>query len=76
MGDSEPRHIKPEEAGTESPDVQSAWIGGGRTQPILSASRFGDANEGSRAKRHPLIWVAGWFAVIILIIAVLVIILR
>jgi len=38
MTGPEPRHINPNEAGTESREAQSAWIGGGRAQPILSAS--------------------------------------
>ena len=76
MTGSEPKHIDPDEAGTESREAQSAWVGGGRTQPILSASRFGAANEGSRGKRHPLLWVAAWFGGVILVIAVLVLILR
>jgi len=38
MTGSEPRHINPNEAGTESREAQSAWICGGRAQPILSAS--------------------------------------
>jgi hypothetical protein len=76
MTGSEPKHLEPDEAGTESREAQSAWIGGGRTQPILSASRFGDANEGSRDKRHPYVWVAAWFGGVIVVIAALILILR
>jgi len=76
MGSDAPRHLDPDEAGTESRDAQSAWIGGGRSQPILSAARFGAANEGSRQRRHPLLWAAAWFGGVCAVIALLILFLR
>lgn len=76
MAGSEPTHLGPEEAGTESRDAQSAWIGGGRTQLMLSAERFGAANEGSRNRRHPLVWAAAWVGGACAAIALLVLVLR
>ena len=46
MSGSEPKHLNPDEAGTESHEAQSAFVGGGRSQPYLSASLFADANRG------------------------------
>ena len=60
MSGSEPKRLDPDEAGTESREAQSAFIGGGRSQPYLSASLFSDANEGSRGKRHPWVWALAW----------------
>ena len=76
MNDSQQGHLGPEEAGTESRDAQSAFVGGGRSQPYLSASVFGDANEGSRGKRRPWIWALAWVGGIVVVIAALVLILR
>jgi hypothetical protein len=76
MGSDAPRHLDPDEAGTESRDAQSAWIGGGRSQPILSAARFGAANEGSRQRRHPLLWAAAWFGGVCVVVALLILFLR
>jgi hypothetical protein len=76
MSGSEPKHLDPGEAGTESRDAQSAFVGGGRSQPYLSASRFSDANEGSRDKRRPWLWALGWVGGIVLVIAGLILILR
>jgi hypothetical protein len=76
MSGSVPRHLAPNEAGQESREAQSAFIGGGRSQPILSAARFGDANEGSRRKHHPALWALGWVGGIVVVIAALVLILR
>ncbi len=73
---SEPRHLEPNEAGTESRDAQSAWVGGGRSQPILSAARFGAANEGSRHRKRPLLWAAGWVGAVCLLTAVFILIVR
>ena len=76
MTGTAPTHLEPDEAGTESREAQSAWIGGGRSQPILSAARFGAANEGSRQKRHPMAWVAAWFGGACAVVAVLILVLR
>ena len=76
MGSTDPRHVKTDEVGTESRDAQSAWIGGGRSQPILSAARFGAANDGSRRRRRPLLWVAGWVGGVIALTAVFILIVR
>jgi hypothetical protein len=76
MGNADPSHVKPDEVGTESRDAQSAWVGGGRTQPILSAARFGAANEGSRRRRRPLLWAAGWVGAVIALTAIFILIVR
>ncbi|HTX68284.1 MAG TPA: hypothetical protein VMH50_03940 [Thermoleophilia bacterium] len=76
MSGSEPRHLQPGEAGTESHDAQSALVGGGRSQLYLSASRFADANEGSQGKRRPWVWALGWAGGIVVVIAALILILR
>lgn len=76
MGSTAPRHIPPEEAGQESRDAQSAFVGGGRSQPILSASRFGAANEGSSNRRHPLLWAAGFIGVLAVATALLILFVR
>jgi hypothetical protein len=76
MAGNEPSQINPDEVGTESRDAQSAWIGGGRTQPILSASRFGAANEGSRHRRRPLLWAAGFVGVLAVATALLILFVR
>ena len=76
MGSDAPTHLDADEAGTESRDAQSAFVGGGRTQPILSAARFGAANEGSRQRRHPLLWAAAWVGGVIAVIAVFILIVR
>jgi hypothetical protein len=73
---SAPKHLEPNEAGTESRDAQSAWVGGGRSQPLLSASRFGAANEGSRGRRHPYAWAATWVGGAVAVVAALILILR
>ena len=73
MTGSEPKHLRPNEAWTESREAQSAWIGGGRSQPILSASVFAAANEGSQRRRRPWVWALGWLAGIV---AVLILIVR
>ena len=75
MSGSEPKHLDPDQSGTESHDAQSAFIGGGRSQPYLSASLFADANEGSREKRRPWVWALAWVggfagAIVILILIV------
>jgi len=69
-------HIEPGEAGTESREAQSAWVGGGRTQLMLSAERLGAANEGSRQRSHPMAWAAAWVGGACAVIAILVVILR
>ena len=76
MGSTAPKHIGPEEAGQESREAQSAFVGGGRSQPILSAARFGAANEGSRGRRHPNAWAAAWVGGAVAVVAVLILILR
>ena len=76
MGSTGPAPINPDEVGSESRDAQSAWIGGGRSQPILSASRFGDANEGSRGRRRPLLWAAGFVGVLAVATALLILFVR
>jgi len=76
VGGNDPSQINPDEVGTESRDAQSAWIGGGRTQPILSASRFGAANEGSRHRRRPLLWAAGFVGVLAVATALLILFVR
>ena len=76
MGSTAPKHIGPEEAGQESREAQSAFVGGGRSQPILSAARFGAANEGSRHRKRPLLWAAGWVAAVCLLTAVFILIVR
>ena len=60
MSGSEPKHLRADQAGTESHDAQLGLVGGGRSQPYLSASKFADANEGSRNKRHPWVWALAW----------------
>jgi len=76
MTGSEPKHIKPDEAGLESREAQSAFVGGGRSQPILSAARFGAANEGSRGRRRPLLWAAGFIGVLAVATALFILIVR
>jgi hypothetical protein len=76
MSGSDPRHLEPGEAGTESHEAQSAFVGGGRSQPYLSASLFGDANEGSRNKRHPWAWALAWVGGFVAVIAILILIVR
>lgn len=76
MSGSEPRHIEPGEAGTESRDAQGAWVGGGRMQPYLSASKFADANEGSQNKRHPWVWALAWVGGFAGAIAIFILIIR
>ena len=76
MGSSAPTPVNPDEVGTESRDAQSAWIGGGRSQPILSASRFGAANEGSSHRRRPLLWAAGFVGVLAVATALLILFVR
>lgn len=76
MTGSEPKHIKPNEAGLESREAQSAFVGGGRSQPYLSASIFGAANEGSRRRRRPWVWALGWLAGVVGVVAVLILVLR
>jgi hypothetical protein len=76
MGSNDPSHINADEVGIESRDAQSAFVGGGRSQPILSASRFGAANEGSRNKRRPLLWAAGFVVILAVATALLILIVR
>jgi hypothetical protein len=76
MSGSNPRHLKPGEAGQESHEAQSAFVGGGRSTPYLSASVFGDANEGSRNKRRPWLWALGWVGGFVAAIAILIVIVR
>jgi hypothetical protein len=76
MSGSEPRHLEPGRAGQESHEAQSAFVGGGRSTPYLSASVFGDANGGSSGRRHPLVWAAAWAGGFVAVIAVLILILR
>jgi hypothetical protein len=76
MGSTDEPHVHVDEVGTESRDAQSAWIGGGRSQPILSAARFGAANEGSRRRRRPLLWAAGWVGGAIALTAIFILIVR
>jgi hypothetical protein len=75
-GSTAPRHIPPEEAGQQSRDAQSAFVGGGHIGTILSASRFAAANEGSSHRRHPLLWVAGFFGVLAVGTALLILFVR
>ena len=76
MSGSHPRHLEPGEAGQESREAQSAFVGGGRSTPYLSASVFADANEGSRGRRHPLVWAAAWVGGFAAAIAILILIVR
>ena len=76
MTGSEPKHIEPKDAGTESRDAKSAYIGGGQFQPYLSASQFGSANEGSRRRRRPWVWALAWFIGLAVVIAVFILIVR
>ncbi len=76
MDGSAPRHLQPDEAGTESRDAQSAWVGGGRTQLYLSAERFAAANEGSHSTRRPWVWAVTWVGGIVIVVASLILILR
>jgi hypothetical protein len=76
MTGSEPKHLDPNEAAGESREAQSAWIGGGRAQPILSASMFAAANEGSRDRRHPLLWAAAWVGGFVIAITAFILIVR
>jgi hypothetical protein len=76
MSGSDPRHLEPGEAGQESHEAQSAFVGGGRSTPYLSASVFADANEGSRGRRHPLVWAAAWVGGFAAAIAILILIVR
>lgn len=75
MTGSEPKHIEPKDAGTESREATSAYTGGGQFQPYLSASQFRSANEGSSGRRRPWVWALAWFAGVV-VIAVLILILR
>ena len=76
MSGSDPKHLEPGEAGTESHDAQGALVGGGRIQPYLSASMFADANEGSRNKRRPWVWALAWVGGFAGAIAILILIVR
>ena len=76
MTGSDPRHLRPNEAGQESREAQSAFVGGGRSSPYLSASVFSDANEGSRGRRHPLAWAAAWIGGLVAVVAILILIVR
>lgn len=76
MSGSGSGHIPADKAGTESHDAQSARVGGVWGDPRLSASRMAAANEGSRDKRHPLLWAAGWFGGIVVVVGGLILILR
>ena len=76
MSESDPRHLQPNEAGQESHEAQSAFVGGGRSTPYLSASVFGDANEGSRNKRRPWLWALAWVGGFAGVIAILILIVR
>ena len=76
MSGSEPKHLDPNEAGQESHEAQSAFVGGGRSTPYLSASVFADANEGSRGRRHPRVWAAAWVGGFVAAIAILILIVR
>ena len=75
MTGSEPKHLQPGEAGTESRDAQSAVVGGGRAAAPLGVE-VADANEGSRNTRRPWVWALGWVGGIVLVIAGLILILR
>lgn len=76
MSSKDPSPINADEVGTESRDAQSAFVGGGRMQPYLSASKFADANEGSRDKRRPLLWAAGFVGVLAVATALLILFVR
>lgn len=76
MGSAGPTKINADEVGIESRDAQSAFVGGGRSQPILSAARFGAANEGSRGRRRPLLWAAGFIGVLAVATALFILIVR
>jgi hypothetical protein len=76
MTGSQPKHIRPEDAGTESREAKSAYSGGGMFQPYLSTSQFASANEGSQRKRRPWVWALGWFAGVVGTIAVFILIVR
>jgi len=76
MGSDGPTKINADEVGIESRDAQSAFVGGGRSQPILSAARFGAANEGSRGRRRPLLWAAGFIGVLAVATALFILIVR
>ena len=76
MTGSEPKHLHPGEAGTESRDAQSAMVGGVWGDPRLSASMMSDANEGSSNRRRPWVWALGWVGGVVLVIAGLILILR
>lgn len=45
-------------------------------QPYLSASKFADANEGSRDRRRPLLWAAGFVGVLAVATALLILFVR
>jgi len=76
VSSADPPHVKSDEVGTESRDAQSAWIGGGRSQPILSAARFSAANLGSRQRRRPLQWAAGFVGVLAVATVLLILFVR
>lgn len=76
MSEDSPKHVDPGEAGTESQEAQSALVGGVYGDQRLSASRFADANEGSRNARRPWAWALGWVGGIVIVIAALILILR
>jgi hypothetical protein len=76
MSGSDPRHLQPSEAGQESHEAQSAFVGGGRSTPYLSASVFAGANEGSRNKRRPWVWALAWLGGFASAVAILVLIVR
>lgn len=76
MKESDGRETRVPEAGRDTLKAQSSTLGGGWSDARISASVLSSANEGSRDKRHPLLWAAAWFGGVAGVIAALILILR
>ncbi|HEX5643698.1 MAG TPA: hypothetical protein VFZ86_15405 [Thermoleophilia bacterium] len=76
MSESGPARTDPPKAGRNTADAQSSLVGGGWGDPRISASKFADANEGSRNVRRPWVWALGWVGGFVAVIAALILILR
>ena len=76
MSESGPTHTDPARSFRESPEAQSSTIGGLHSDPRLSASVMGDANQGSQNKRRPWLWALAWVGGFAGAIAIFILIVR
>jgi len=76
MTGTEPKHLKPDEAGMESREAQSSTLGGLFGDPRFSASVISTSDGGSRGRRRPWLWALGWVVSIVIVVTVLVLLLR